>query len=92
MRLPLLSALALLLTACASQTKSTQKEKRTIVDEVREENISTQTVLDLARSSYLKGCVDGKKLYAPELETSSFERCKEHAFKHQKEIRSIIEQ
>ncbi|MEX1098852.1 MAG: hypothetical protein WEB87_00415 [Bacteriovoracaceae bacterium] len=83
-----LSAILLLLAlgSCASS------QKRSIVDEVDEGNISVQSVLDLARNSYLKGCVDGKNIFAAEIKQSSFETCRDHAKEHQEEIRFILEQ
>lgn len=86
LRTLILSLVLLAAASCAS------RKPRSIVDEVSQENISIQTVLDLARSSYLKGCVDGKNIFAAETQQSSFETCRDHAMKHQEEIRSILEQ
>lgn len=84
----LVSSLALL-AACSSAPK----KSRSVVDEVNEGNISAATVLDLARSSYLKGCVDGKNTFAPEKGSkSAFGPCLNKAREHQEEIRYIIEQ
>lgn len=77
-----------LVAACAGAPK----KKRSIVDEVKEGNIQIQTVLDLARNSYLKGCVDGKNIFAAEINRSAFETCRDEAKKHEAEIKSILEQ
>jgi hypothetical protein len=68
--------LLFLITGCAS------KEYKNVKKEIRDGNISTQTILDLARSSYLKGCSDNSKL--------SFSDCLHKAKTHQKEIREIL--
>ena len=85
----LLASSFLLAISCASHNK----KLRSVVDEVNEGNISVATVLDLARSSYLKGCVDGKNTFAPEKSyKSSFGPCLSKAKQHQEEIRYILEQ
>lgn len=82
-----LSLLALIALAACSAPKT-----RSVVGEVRKNNISVQSVLDLARSSYLKGCVDGKNLFASEIRQSAFAPCLETAKEHEAEIRQILEQ
>lgn len=78
--------LLLLLVSCAS------RNPRSIVDEVSEDNISVQSVLDLARNSYLKGCVDSKNRFSPDTGGSVFNTCVDMAKEHQEEIRYILEQ
>tara|TARA_Y100001936_G_C15867913_1_gene556037 strand:- start:542 stop:811 length:270 start_codon:yes stop_codon:yes gene_type:complete len=81
--LRLLASLTVLgLTSCSST--------RSIVDEVNDGNISAQAVVDLARSSYLKGCVDSKNKFSPEKKKSSFTPCLDMAKLHQEEIREIL--
>ncbi len=88
---PLLVRTAIVLGLCACS--SAQQKRRSVVDEVNEGNISVATVLDLARSSYLKGCVDGKNEFAPEKRSeSAFDPCLMKAKEHQEEIRYILEQ
>ena len=82
----------LLLAALLSAASCASRNPRSIVNEVEEGNISTQSVLDLARNSYLKGCVDGKNVFAPHLKESSFEKCVKHAKEHEAEILYILEQ
>ncbi|MBC76987.1 MAG: hypothetical protein CME64_13320 [Halobacteriovoraceae bacterium] len=81
----IVSFLLLGLVSCSTRPRS-------IVDEVNDGNITTQTVLDLARSSYLKGCVDSKNEFAPELNKSVFTQCVDMAKVHQEEIREILNQ
>lgn len=69
-----------LLSSCAHQG---------IKEEIREERISLQAVLDLGRSSYLKGCVDSKNEFSSSKE-SSFVRCRELAKEHEKELLEIL--
>ena len=90
MRLPRLSPL-LLAFSCASQPHRPAPSE-SIVDQVEEERISVMAVLDLARNSYLKGCVDGKNLFASKIAGSAFEKCRDMGIEHQEEIRHILEQ
>lgn len=51
---------------------------------------SKGAVLDLARTSYHKGCVDlNKKL---KRKKSEYKRCREMSLEHQKEIKYIFDQ
>lgn len=65
-------------------------KKRSIVNEIDDENISIQTVLDLARTSYLRGCVDSKNHWYPKKNVRAFPKCKEMAKLHQQDINAII--
>jgi hypothetical protein len=47
-------------------------------------NISTNAVLNLARTSYLKGCQENSKL--------SFNQCIKKARQHSKNIKTILDQ
>lgn len=78
----------LIVSSCSQLTT----KKRSIVDEVKEKNISKQTVLDLARSSYLRGCVDSKNYWFPEKDKAAFPKCLEMAQEHEKDIQFIISQ
>ncbi|MCO4753446.1 MAG: hypothetical protein KC478_03140 [Bacteriovoracaceae bacterium] len=81
----------LIISICAAMAVSCSTT-RSVVDEVNEGNIQIQSVLDLARNSYLKGCVDSKNHFAPLIKKSSFETCRDLAKEHQEEIRFILEQ
>lgn len=63
---------------------------KSFVDEINEENISVKSILDLARSSYLKGCVDSKNYWLPDKKVSSFEQCKTMGIEHENDIKQII--
>lgn len=53
--------------------------------------LSDQSVLDLSRSSYLKGCVDGQKLILKKKTYGVvFEKCREMSKQHEKSIREIL--
>lgn len=84
----ILFVLVLALSSC-SQFKT---KKRSFVDEVKEENISNQTVMDLARSSYLRGCVDSKNYWFPEKTKAAFPKCLKMAREHEKDIQDILTQ
>lgn len=68
--------LAFIMSSCAT--------KRSIIDKVNNKNISTQSVLVLARTSYLKGCVDV-------VEHESFEVCVKKSKLHAIEIKQILD-
>lgn len=79
--------LILLLTSCAQN-----KVKQSFVEEVKLGNISNQTILDLARTSYLRGCVESKKYWYPEKNHAPFPKCLKMAKEHEKDIDVIINQ
>lgn len=80
--------LVLIASSCSQLTTN----NRSFVDEVKEKNISNQTVLDLARSSYLRGCVDSKNYWFPEKNKAAFPKCLEMAREHEKDIQAILTQ
>jgi hypothetical protein len=49
--------------------------------------VTVQTALDHIRSSYLKGCVDAFRYFRIPV---SFERCRDQAKQHEKEVMSIL--
>lgn len=65
-----------LVTGCASQ------KYKNIKKEYNEGNISLNAVLNLARTSYLKGCQENSK--------KVFEDCKNKADKHTESIAEIL--
>ena len=70
------------LTACSTTTDK-QLEK--------DYSVSNQAILDLARSSYLKGCVDAKIDETKKITKGViFRKCVEKAKIHQKTISEII--
>lgn len=71
----------LLISSCAHQG---------IKEEIQEDRISLQAVLDLGRSSYLKGCVDSKHEFAPALKQSVFVKCRELSKKYEGELLEIL--
>lgn len=73
--------LSLLLISCASKSTKPEYEK---------DLISVGSALDLARSSYIKGCVFQGKKYNPKV--AHFPECVIKAKEHQKEIHSIMKQ
>lgn len=79
--------LCLLFLSCAHNRPV---HKHSIVDEVNQGNISSQTVLDLARTSYLRGCVDSKNRWHPEKNKPAFNTCLKMAREHEKDIEAII--
>jgi hypothetical protein len=80
----------LLIFVILSSCSHHSTKRKSFVDEINEENISVKSILDLARSSYLKGCVDSKNYWLPEKKVSSFEQCKTMALEHQNDIKQII--
>lgn len=80
--------LLLLLSSCSSFSRKSPS----IIDEIEQENISVDAVLNLARSSYLKGCVDSKNYFIPEKDKSAFVDCMNMAKLHEKDIKEIITQ
>ena len=66
------------------------QKKESFTQEIEDGNISSLTILDLARSSYLRGCVDGKNEFASSLKKSAFNRCLEMAKLHEEDIKTII--
>ena len=86
MNLPLSLITILLLTSCASVNKKAQ-----LKHEINDGQVSTGAVIDLARSSYLKGCIDGiKHLTKKQSKGVYFEFCKVKAKSHEEDILSII--
>lgn len=51
----------------------------------------TQAVLDLGRSAYLKGCVDGVGALVPQYKKSKFEDCKNLALKYEQDLKTILD-
>jgi len=73
-------------TSCASFNK-----KKQLKNEINNGEVSTGAVIDLARSSYLKGCVEGiKHLTKKQSKGVYFDFCKVKAKLHEEEILSII--
>lgn len=52
---------------------------------------SKQSILDLSRTSYLKGCVDSKIYFSKLKSGESFEKCVQMSKDHEKEISIILE-
>lgn len=75
---------------CANIKNSPKHQS--FIDEINNENISAQSILDLARTSYLKGCVDSKNYWYPEKTVRAFPKCKKMAKEHELDIKYIIEQ
>lgn len=87
MKLAKFAIIAFLITSCASSgTKAIKKD-------IDDGDVSLGAVLDLARSSYLKGCVDGMK-HITKKKTYGviFEYCKVQSIQHEKDIKLIFEQ
>lgn len=76
--------LTILTTGCAIQ------KTKSIIDERKENNISSNAILNLARTSYLRGCVDSKNYWFPEKNKAAFNRCSDMANEHSKDIEAII--
>lgn len=84
----------LLLASCASSLDTQgAKESKTnsgIKAQITQGNIGLQSVLDLGRSAYLKGCIDSKNVFIPE-KASVFETCREMAKVYEDELKDILE-
>lgn len=80
--------LLIFLSLSCAQTKV----KESFINEIDKENISKQTILDLARTSYQRGCVDSKNYWLPEKNKSAFNECLKMAREHEKDIHAIISQ
>lgn len=66
-----------LLTSCASFQESSE--------------VSDGAIINLATTSYIKGCVDGKNdIYKIKTKGRRFERCKEMSKEHRKDITEIL--
>lgn len=78
--------LSLVLVSCAALGPKKELKK-----EIDNGEVSVGSVLDLSRSSYLKGCVDGIK-YLTKKETKGvvFEYCRTKAKLHEDEIKEIL--
>lgn len=78
--------LALALLGCAQLSEVTQPSAK---ERIMSQEISEQSVLDLSRSSYLRGCVEGSALNTDR--DLHFESCVALSKKHEKEIKEILE-
>jgi hypothetical protein len=67
----------LALTSCAST-------RMNVLNEINEKNISQASVLDLARSSYLRGCSENA-------EKITFQDCVLKSKDHEKDIKQILD-
>ncbi|MBD64723.1 MAG: hypothetical protein CME62_05925 [Halobacteriovoraceae bacterium] len=84
MKLKLLALIILMSCAHHPPEKSLKKE-------VNDGDVSVQSILDISRSSYLKGCVEGiKHLTKKESKGIYFEFCRTKAKLHEKDIKDII--
>lgn len=52
--------------------------------------VSVNAVVNLARSSYLKGCTEGYKLALKDQERNAYLFCRQKAEVHAKEIKQIV--
>ena len=66
-------------------------KKESVTELIKNEEVSKGSVLDLVRTSYQKGCIDGIKHEYP-LKTYGrvFKLCLEKAKKHEKDISEIL--
>lgn len=72
------------LTSCATHRYDS------LSDEVKSKNLTQGSILDLSRSSYLKGCTDSSRAFSTSA-PNHFEACVKMAKKHEKMIREILE-
>lgn len=70
-----------ILSSCAHGTKKNRPE---IAHEIHQKNVSTQAVLDLAKTSYIRGCTEATV-------KNDYAKCLERAKKHIKELEKILE-
>lgn len=76
---------------CASSQKLEQAQQNIgLRAQIYQGQIDLQSVLDLGRSAYLKGCIDSKNVFIPE-KTSVFETCLEMAKVYEDELRDILQ-
>ena len=73
----LMALMFLFLTACTTSTA----QDTSIENEVNQGHISVDAVLNLARASFLKGCIQSKNIYAKNVK-NGFDDCKDLADKH----------
>jgi hypothetical protein len=64
-------------TSCATS-------RMNIINEINEKNITQASVLDLARSSYIRGCAENNEKY-------NFKECVSRAKVHSKDIKQILD-
>jgi len=70
---------------------SLMNTKKDVKEEIKDGDVSVGSILDLTRSSYLKGCIDGiKHLTQKKSKGVYFEFCKVKAKSHEEEVLSII--
>ena len=74
----------LLISSCAGAKKTSG-----IGEQIKKGDIGLQSVLDLGRSAYLKGCIDSKNVFRPDA-TSAFDTCKELAIIYEDELKDIL--
>jgi hypothetical protein len=55
-----------------------------VINEINNENITKASVLDLAKSSYIRGCAENSEHY-------SFEQCVLKSKKHKEDIKQILD-
>jgi len=81
---------------CSCSTSATQSQgkpngvSQSQKEELKQADISLGAMLDLARSSYLKGCVDGKRHFVNK-RVNTFNKCVDMAKEHELEIKSIFD-
>lgn len=79
----------LLVSSCAHHTK---KNVDPLSSEMKRDGVSPSAITNLARTSYLKGCVDSKNYFLGRKAKPAFDKCLELAINHAKEIELIIHQ
>jgi hypothetical protein len=84
-------ALLILLTGCATTGKSDKAQSVSIKDELEQGNIDLQSVLDLGRSAYLKGCIDSKNYFMKDTVFSAYDACMELAKVYEDELMDILQ-
>ena len=69
------------------------QQSKSAKERIKEKEISLQSVLDLSRTSYQKGCVDGiKSRFNYKTYGKNFELCTKLSKEHQNVIRDILKQ
>lgn len=77
----------MMLAACASKPTPMEEIKR----EFNQDNVSMNAILNITRTSFIKGCIFGSQVhYFEQVKGKRFHYCRNAAKGHAEEIKSIL--
>ena len=77
-----LTLIIILISSCATDPYAPIK------NDIREKNVSVDAVLNIATTSYIKGCTEG--LREVKKSKGHFNQCKDLSLKHKEEMRELL--